>query len=66
MMNKVIIARLFGLIVFLILSFGVHFYIFSSSNEEYKDVLFSHIFMYIVYFLFSLTVSEHFLNYLKK
>jgi len=66
MLNKVIIARLLGFIVFLILSFGVHFLIFFSSNETYFFIWSKYIFMHILYFLFSLFVAEHFLNFLKR
>jgi hypothetical protein len=65
-MKIVLLARIFAFILFSFFSFVIHYFLFSNSDDTYFDAMTSHIYMYILYFIISLLVAEHLLNYIKR
>lgn len=64
--NIVILARLVALLSFIILSCIVHYGLFYSKDKTYVEILTENMYIYFVYFLFSLLLGEHLLNFLKR
>ena len=64
-MQIVWIARLFSIVIFIILSTGFHYIVFSKSGG-YINSIFKYPYMFIIYFLFALLSGEHFLNFIKR
>ena len=65
-MNIVFLARSFAVLVFLVFSFLVHYLLFREINGTYWNTIMSHVYMYIIYFLLSLLLAEHLLNFIKR
>jgi len=62
-MVVVYVARFLGLILFIILSFGLHFFLFFEKGNSYWNIWFQYAYMHIIYFLLTLIITEHLYNF---
>jgi hypothetical protein len=65
-MNIVLFMRIFAFCFLCILSFYVHFLLFNNIKNTYIDTILTYPSLHILYFLISLLISEHLLNYIQR
>ena len=59
-------VRILTVILFVSLSFGMHYFLFHENNQGYIETIFNKPYMHFLYFIFSLLFGEHFLKKITK